>query len=113
MRYANLRETDLSNTNLKGTNFYQANLSHANFWGANLQGADLRKAILTEADLSQIKSLDSVKIARLDWLSYIKDKLELEGANKIAKDYKVDSVYYFKGSTKKELILLKKGSWGF
>ncbi len=88
--YANFNGADLSNTKFRG-----ANLCFANFDRANLQGADLMYADLRGTDISNVISLDSVKLNRFDWLDYIKDSLELSGSDKIYKSYRIDTINYF------------------
>lgn len=91
---SNLQHADLSASNLMNTSFRNSNLKDATFKDANLTRADFRGTVLTGADLRNITALDSVKVDRYDWLTYIKDSLKLRGAEQVFKDYRVDSVNY-------------------
>ncbi|WP_103072226.1 pentapeptide repeat-containing protein [Aquimarina sediminis] len=103
LNHANLAYTNLSNANLEGTNLDDTNLNYA-----NLSRANLHHTILTFADLTNIKSLDSAKVHRYDWIDYIKDSLQLKGADQIFNAYRIDSVYYSKKSIIKMPMILKK-----
>jgi len=121
LRDINLKEADLSNAsllntdarrasfegaNLKGTDFQEANLSFANLANADLSGAILIGTNLTKANVTNV-TLDSVIVNRLDWLTYLKDKLKLKGAKQLYNDYKVDSIYS-KAFEKKMLTVVRK-----
>lgn len=117
LKGASLKNADLSETNLNDANLAYANLSHANLEKANLDDtnlnhanlshANLRYTIFTFADVTDIKSIDSAKVHRYDWIVYIKDSLQLKGADQIFNSYRVDSVYYSKKSTTKMPMIIK------
>ena len=103
-----LYHTQLMNSNLYNTDFTRCVLEAVSLEGANMNGASLYETNLINVDLSEIESLDSVKVHRQDWLIFIKDSLKLEGAKQISKYYIVDSVKLYPDSESKILMLLKK-----
>lgn len=127
LRDANLNKSILSDTNLKFAILFRADLRKAILTDAYIRGANLRRVDLTGADLTgadlrrvdlshsilvstklkgvnlnNIKSIDSCKVDRKDWLIYIRDSLKLKGADVLAEEYKV--VEYIN----KDFIILKK-----
>ncbi|WP_075344313.1 pentapeptide repeat-containing protein [Tenacibaculum agarivorans] len=108
LKRVNLNEASIVNTSFKNVALHNAFLINTNLEGANFYKADLRHTILTGANMEKIRSLDSVKVHRYDWLSYIRDTLKLKGAEKIAKEYRVDSVVYPHFNKNGELITGKK-----
>ncbi|UII75329.1 pentapeptide repeat-containing protein [Flagellimonas sp. HMM57] len=86
------------NTDLRETKWKRSSLKGAVLWGENLH----------HADFTDIWSLDSVKVDRYDWLTYIKDSLNLKGANDIFKQYRMDSILYFEDSIVKVHIIIRK-----
>ncbi|XLS30593.1 pentapeptide repeat-containing protein [Flavobacteriaceae bacterium M23B6Z8] len=105
----NLFNSVLINTNLTKADLRGANLSYAVLGRIELKGANLRNTDLSAAVFSEIKNLDSVKVHRYDWLTYIKDSLKLEGAKGIYEMYKVDSVEYEDlGPLEKRPMLLRR-----
>lgn len=107
MSEAKLQEAVLINSDLSSANLYKANLTEANLRGANLRKSDLRFVVLDKADLSNIKSLDSARVHRYDWLNYIKDTLQLKGAEKIFKNYRIDSILYPYEQEKAPMLIKK------
>lgn len=121
LREINLKESNLSNANLvnidarrasfesanlSNADFEDANLSFVNFTNANLTKTILMGANLTKANLTNV-ILDNAIVDRLDWLTHIKDKLKLKGAEQLYEDYKVDSIYS-KDFNKKLPTVIKK-----
>lgn len=86
----NLRRTDLTDANLRNVFIaHDTNIFSAILDGADLQGADLSRLKMTSnmEGLQVIKSMHNVKVSREDWISYIKDSLNLKGSEKIHKEY--------------------------
>ena len=90
LREADLRQADLSKANLRGANFTEADLSKANLRGANFTEADLREADLREADLRSVNlrgadlSKADLREADLRWADLREadlSKANLRGAN--------------------------------
>lgn len=104
-----LRAANLTGADLTGAYLTDANLTWADLIEANLRKADLRGTILKSAKISKIKSMDSCKVHRKDWLVYIKDSLKLEGADILQKKYKIVEyeIPTYK-SPKKGYMLVKK-----
>lgn len=107
LRGTDLRRASLRNTNLTNTDLEDANLSFVDLTKADLSGAFLTNVNLKKANVTDVK-LDSVKVDRKDWLTYIKDKLKLKGATKLFEEYEMDSAYYYKSSKTKKPIILKR-----
>lgn len=112
---AMLQFVDLRNSTLNNTIFRGVVLSHADLKYSRVFNADFSNASIWYTDFrdtkgfGQIKSLDSAKVSRYDWLSYVRDSLKIEGAEKIYNDYRVDSVaYYDLDLTKKYPMLIRK-----
>ncbi|SEL16400.1 Pentapeptide repeat-containing protein [Aquimarina amphilecti] len=116
LMFANLERINLSDAILKRANLTNANLVNSellscDFTNAKLYGADLTEADLTEAtlwgtklddaDLSDVV-LDNVIVHRQDWITYVKDSLDLKGAEDIQDKYRV------KKQGKQQFILVKK-----
>ncbi|MFY0630628.1 MAG: pentapeptide repeat-containing protein [Flavobacteriaceae bacterium] len=96
LQNANFKDADLKGVNLRGaqltdTYFYNANLN-LKLSGVNMKGADLSGAKIDNLNLSGVLSLDSTLIDRSDWLSYIKDELNLSGSKVIYNQYRIDSL---------------------
>ena len=111
---SNLSNADLLNIDAKGAIFEGANLKNADLEDANLRAANFTNADLSGAILINTKFskanltnviLDSTIVGRMDWLTNIKDKLKLKGAEQLFKDYKIDSVYSKKLDKKMPTIL--------
>lgn len=113
LQNAFLQEIDLSHANLKHADLVNSNLSfaalrHANLFNVDLHDAQLRLADLSHANLTNANlmfteltntnftatNLERVRVHRMDWLTYIRDELKLEGAEELTKKYKVDSLYF-------------------
>ncbi|WP_108869657.1 pentapeptide repeat-containing protein [Aquimarina aquimarini] len=103
---ANLKRARLNNTDLKHAELLSADLTNANLFGADLTGADLSEAVLwgtklENANLTDV-ILDNVIVDRKDWIDYVSDTLDLEGAGEI------DSKYRVKKQGKKQFVLVPK-----
>lgn len=103
-----LYHTQFQNSNLCNADLTRCDLEGVSFEGANLKGASLFETTFKDVNLTGIISLDSVKIHRNDWITYVKDSLELKGANQIAENYIVDSVKVNSNSEYAVLMLLRK-----
>ncbi|WP_298423237.1 pentapeptide repeat-containing protein [uncultured Kordia sp.] len=91
MKYVYLVETNLTETNL----------DYVDLTGANLHGTNFYKA-----DMTNIVSLDSARVHRKDWLQYIKDEKKVKGAERILREYKIDSIH--NGVTYTYMIVKKR-----
>lgn len=100
--YANLSNADLVNTKLSyatlsnailhNVDFTDATLKLTSFVNADLSNANLMFANIDNANFTNT-NLQNVKVHRMDWLTYIKDKLKLKGAEALYNTYKIDSLY--------------------
>ncbi|MFY9242658.1 MAG: pentapeptide repeat-containing protein [Polaribacter sp.] len=121
LRDINLNGSDLSNANLVNIDARRASFESAKLRKVDLEDANLSNAILTNADLSgaifantNLKNanvtniiLDSTKVDRMDWLSYLKDNLKLKGAKQLFEDYKIDSIFSKEFNAKVPTVLRK------
>ncbi|GAA0717549.1 hypothetical protein GCM10009430_14610 [Aquimarina litoralis] len=113
---ANLERINLSDAILKRANFTESNLKYSELLSADLTNAKLYAADLTEADLTEATLwgtkledanltdviLDNVIVHRQDWITYVKDSLDLKGASDIQEKYRV------KKQGKQQFVILKK-----
>lgn len=106
MQGAFLSNASLKNANLYHTDFTDADLRFVNFSHADLTGAKLMRAKLKNANFSNTV-MDSVRVHRQDWLDFIKNDLQLKGAEELNDNYLVDSIYD-KDLERKLPALLKK-----
>ncbi|MFV0539711.1 MAG: pentapeptide repeat-containing protein [Aestuariibaculum sp.] len=121
LRDVNLMRAKLSHSNLENVDFSYAVLSEADLSGVDLTDAILRRTDLSNANLSNANlsfanvteanftnaNLHNVKVDRMDWLDYVKDKLKPSVSEELRSNYKVDSVY-FKALGKKHPALIRK-----
>ncbi len=91
LKNAELAGADLTNSNLSGSDLSGADLSEAILWGAKLIDANLSDAIL-----------DNAIVDRQDWLSFIADELDLEGAGDLENKYRI------KKQGKKQFVLVPR-----
>ncbi|MEM9884368.1 MAG: pentapeptide repeat-containing protein [Bacteroidota bacterium] len=110
---SSFRGADFRNADLFLSSFYSMDFRNANFTDADLrytefEKGDLSGAKLSGCDLSYVRSLDSVKVQRFDWLEYIRDTLQLKGADRIYCTYKIDSIYYNEDDKAKRPIIVKR-----
>lgn len=98
---AKLINGDLSNAELQSSDFTHANLSGATLEGANLSEAKLWGTKLMDANLEDTV-LDNVIVHRQDWLTYIKDSLDVRGAGDIQDTYRV------KKQGKQQFVLVRR-----
>jgi len=103
---ANLRNASLANASLYHVDLVDADLVFVNFSNADLTGSNLTNAKLKNANFSNT-IMDSVKVHRMDWLEFIKDDLQLKGAELLQKKYIVDSIYDKELERKLPMILKK------
>jgi len=103
---ANLKRSKLHQANLKRAELLSADLTHANLYGADLTGADLSEATLWGAKFDKAKLtdaiLDNAIVDRQDWIDYIDDTWDVEGADDIANRYRV------KKQGKQQFVLVPK-----
>ncbi len=102
----NLKRARLHNANLQRAELLSVDFTNANLYGVDLSGADLSEAILWGTKLENANLtdaiLDNVIVDRQDWITYISDTLDLEGAGDIAKKYRI------KKQGKKQFVLVPK-----
>ncbi|WP_025741202.1 pentapeptide repeat-containing protein [Aquimarina pacifica] len=103
---ANLKRAQVQRANLRKAELLSVDLTNANLSGADLTGADLTEAVLwgtklKDANLTDV-TLDNVIVDRQDWISYIEDSLDVEGADEIKDKYRI------KKQGKKQFVLLPK-----
>lgn len=89
---ANLNKASLTHVNLSRANLILTDLSEVDLEGVILNKADLGGTNLAYTSLKNIRSLDSLRVYRNNWLLYIKDSLKLPGAEEIYKNYRMDSI---------------------
>nr|WP_231389206.1 MULTISPECIES: pentapeptide repeat-containing protein [unclassified Aquimarina] len=102
----NLKRARLHNANLQRAELLSVDFTNANLYGVDLSGADLSEAILWGTKLENANLtdaiLDNVIVDRQDWITYISDTLDLEGAGEIEKKYRI------KKQGKKQFVLVPK-----
>ncbi len=103
---SNLKRARLNHANLEQAELLSVDLTNANLYGANLTKADLSEAILwgtklENANLTDVV-LDNAIVDRQDWIDYISDSLDLEGASDVEKKYRI------KKQGKQQFVLIRR-----
>ncbi len=101
-----LKRANLTKANLRNSELLSADLTNTKLFGADLSEADLTEAVLwgTKFEDANLKGiiLDNAIVHRQDWITFVKDSLDLKGAEAIQNKYRV------KKQGKQQFILVVK-----
>lgn len=110
LHYANLRGAKLNKAGLYGANMKKAFLQGTSFIRADLSKANISYAeFSSKTDFSYTK-LDSTIVRRSDWITYVKDSINVIGGDNIFKNYTVEKL---NNNSEKEFVLVKKNNDDF